>query len=182
MSKKSIHERLLNYTEDERGCHIWNGALSPKGYGVAFFVTPEGKRERRAHRISFIVHVGPIPAGMFVDHRCHNPACVNPAHLSLTTNVQNLQNRSVRGNVNSSTGIRGVYRHGAGFAAEVRASGKRHRKYFHDLESAARWVFDKRRQVHLFGFHDMVEFEKALAEALARCEGREGRVAHEVAA
>lgn len=42
-----------------------------------------------AHRVAYQALVGPIPAGMTVDHTCHNRICCNPAHLRLLTNAEN---------------------------------------------------------------------------------------------
>lgn len=43
-----------------------------------------------AHRWSYEHHVGPIPQGMFVDHTCNNGMCVNPEHLRVLTNRENV--------------------------------------------------------------------------------------------
>jgi len=45
---------------------------------------------------------------MSVDHKCHTPSCVNPAHLRLATHKQNLEHRA-GANSNSASGERGVY-------------------------------------------------------------------------
>lgn len=51
------------------------------------------RRRIRAHRISYILHFGPIPDGMEVCHRCDNPPCCNPDHLFLGTGSQNALDR-----------------------------------------------------------------------------------------
>lgn len=60
-----------------------------------------------AHRASYQLHVGPIPVGSYVDHRCHNRGCVRPDHLRLATNKQNQENLSGP-HQDSSSGVRGV--------------------------------------------------------------------------
>lgn len=71
----------------ETGCWEWLGKPDPDGYGV--FRMPD--RTLRAHRVSYWIHVGPIPAGLpVIDHLCNVPCCVNPEHLSPATAVGNV--------------------------------------------------------------------------------------------
>jgi hypothetical protein len=57
-----------------------------------------------AHRWSWTLANGPIPDGMVVMHRCDNPPCVNPGHLSLGTQLENIADRVSKGR--SATGLR----------------------------------------------------------------------------
>lgn len=59
-------------------CWEWIGARNGYDYGV--FVRGTGDRWM-SHRLSYTMHVGPIPDGHHVDHVCVNPPCLNPAHL-----------------------------------------------------------------------------------------------------
>jgi hypothetical protein len=71
-------------------CWNWTGAKNPKGYGI---LHRSGKQARNilAHRVSWELHNGPIPEGMWVLHRCDNPECTRPDHLFLGTVIENMQ-------------------------------------------------------------------------------------------
>lgn len=77
--KDTIENRLMRYvtpgSEDE--CWEWEGGRDAKGYGLLGLE----RTGRRAHRLMYEVHKGPIPDGLLVRHTCDNPPCVNPAHL-----------------------------------------------------------------------------------------------------
>lgn len=67
------------------GCWEWQG-WKHAGYGYLW----HGQKNRRAHRIAYELLVGPIPEGLVIDHLCRNRGCVNPMHLELVTNAENL--------------------------------------------------------------------------------------------
>lgn len=80
---------------DSDACWLWQGPkLVSGGYGVLQL----GRRyKQRAHRVSYELHTGIIPAGMHVCHSCDTPACVNPNHLWLGTNRQNQADKMQKG-------------------------------------------------------------------------------------
>jgi hypothetical protein len=93
---KSLAERLDHYSipVPHCGCHIWLGGLSGKGYGI---VSTGGQGSTMAHRAAWQVARGPIPKGMHVLHTCDVPSCINPDHLFLGTNQDNVDDKVRKG-------------------------------------------------------------------------------------
>lgn len=83
--------------EPNSGCWLWAGAVGDHGYGT--FSTrdatrPRGSRTLLAHRVVYEREIGPIPAGLELDHLCRMRGCVNPSHLEPVTHREN----GLRGN------------------------------------------------------------------------------------
>ncbi len=78
-------------------CWNWNGATS-RGYGI--MSTRHNHAPAKAYRVSWYLHFGPIPEGMVIRHKCDNPACVNPSHLEIGSQKDNVQDTVARGRLN----------------------------------------------------------------------------------
>ena len=74
-------------------CLEWDGSVNNKGYGR---LTYRGD-SWYAHRRAWVICNGPIPDGLQVNHHCDNSLCVNPEHLYLGTQKDNMQDASRRG-------------------------------------------------------------------------------------
>lgn len=82
----TLAERLaLHSIVAPSGCWIWTGAVT-KGSGADFYgrIFVDGTT-RYAHRVSYEVHVGPIPDGCEIDHLCRRTRCIRPLHLEAVT-------------------------------------------------------------------------------------------------
>lgn len=86
-------ERVMKFiTAADSGCWEWTGYLE-KGYGVTHYYENGAEKHKYmgAHRAMYLELRGPIPHGLYIDHLCRNPACVNPMHLEPVTMVENFR-------------------------------------------------------------------------------------------
>ncbi len=93
----TIAKDFWSYAEPEpnSGCWIWTGVRVPGGYGG----TTRGGVYQMAHRVAYELAVGPIPKGLYVLHRCDLPPCVNPAHLWVGTQTDNMRDCKRKGRI-----------------------------------------------------------------------------------
>lgn len=106
-------------TEWSGSCLIWAALKNNQGYGVISGSSNSGY----AHRYAWERAKGVIPDGKGVDHICHNRACVNVKHLRLSTQAQNMANRSGASPNNLSSGARNVYRSRKRWKVQVKKNG-----------------------------------------------------------
>lgn len=98
LSKSKIDEFLSKVEVDEAtGCHNFVGHCNPEGYGQLYVAyRKKGKHTERAHRIAWSIAHGEVPECLCVLHTCDNPSCVNPEHLYLGTNADNMKDKADR--------------------------------------------------------------------------------------
>ncbi len=98
-----VSERFLAKVRKTSSCWIWTASRLLAGYGK---MSIRGCRESLAHRISYMLFVGKIPSGLQVLHRCDRPECVNPGHLFLGTQADNLSDCIAKGRSHHAKGER----------------------------------------------------------------------------
>jgi len=89
------------WQEDNSGCWIWLGCTNDfqraKGTNSRPVMRHNGKPRRLVYYITFELFKSKIPTGLWVLHRCDNALCVNPAHLFLGTNSDNMRDCAAKG-------------------------------------------------------------------------------------
>jgi hypothetical protein len=117
--KFSFYRKIdFNFKTD---CWDWVGAKDEKGYGCFTYIG--GKK---AHRYSYGVHKGVVPNDMCVLHTCDNRGCVNPEHLWLGTQGENIKDRDIKGRHAGTKQTHCIYGHE--FTSVIIYRGKTWRK------------------------------------------------------
>jgi hypothetical protein len=93
-SRPGREARFWQKVDKSAGCWLWTGNKLPSGYGT-FRMRPGSMYY--AHRLSWAIHYGPIPIGVYVCHKCDNPSCVRPEHLFLGSNSDNIRDSIRKG-------------------------------------------------------------------------------------
>lgn len=101
--KASLRARIegLSIPEPNSGCWIWLGSISAGGYARITV-----NRSVNAHRISYAAYVDDILSDLHVLHRCDNRCCVNPEHLFLGSNRDNIADKVAKGRQARNAGIK----------------------------------------------------------------------------
>ena len=102
---RPIEERFWEKVEKRHKNECWLWRDKPHGFGYGRFGIWNGHKGQMvlAHRMSYELARGTIKAGQFVLHRCDNPQCVNPHHLYLGTQADNMRDMYSKGRYGKRT-------------------------------------------------------------------------------
>lgn len=148
----TTEQRFWYYVQKTETCWLWTGPVRSKKSHYGRFQI--GNKKVAAHRYSYELHVGPIPEGLYLDHICHNPPCVNPDHLRPVTSKQNQENQLGLRSDNTS-GFRGVCASDGGYRGTVHHCGQRITVgWFATAEEAGEAVRAKRLELYTHNDED----------------------------
>jgi len=84
-------------------CWLWTGSRDRLGYGKLSVL---GSQVKLAHRVAYTLLIASIPPELCLDHVCRNPSCVNPEHLEVVTQRDNVRRSSSSGKLYRKKGHR----------------------------------------------------------------------------
>lgn len=96
----TLDQKFWAKVSKSNDCWEWQGSINNAGYGQ---ITVGGKCQT-AHRFAWQLHHGAVPAEIYVCHKCDNRKCVNPDHLFLGSQSDNMQDRRQKGRQNIAKG------------------------------------------------------------------------------
>ena len=100
VTKNDLKFKFETLIKDGIECWLWTGYKDKDGYGRITYLGEDW----RTHRLSYELYKGTIPKGLLVCHTCDNPSCINPDHLWLGTNKDNVQDMHYKGRRNPNCG------------------------------------------------------------------------------
>jgi hypothetical protein len=151
----SLSQRFWAKVDKSGECWEWRAAHVGKPQGYGYFWMDGGMH--LAHRVAYVLSVGPVPEGMELDHICRNRACVRPAHLRVATKKQNMENRGL--DKNNTSGVRGVSwsKQMSRWRGHVTHENRYiHVGYFTDLRKAEAAVVAKRLAIFTHNERDQI--------------------------
>ena len=126
--RRPLAERFWEKVDVRRADECWIRLASTKQGGYGKITSGDG-RILLAHRVSLHLTNGSVPKGMVVCHHCDNPGCVNPTHLILGTQADNIRDMHAKGRGNPPRGCQHPNaRLTDDIVADIRADLRNHRQ------------------------------------------------------
>jgi len=94
-------QRFINKIKIDplEGCWLWQATINARGYGHICI----NYKQLKAHRVSYEHWKGEIPSNLQVDHLCKNTSCVNPLHLEIVTQKENMVRSTIWNKMRNKT-------------------------------------------------------------------------------
>jgi hypothetical protein len=128
---RTLAERFWEKVDKSGDCWLWTASLSGNGYG---HISVSLGKFRAAHRVAWEMENGPIPAGMYLCHRCDTPRCVRPSHMFVGTPSDNMKDCAAKGRCvaigqrRKTVCKRGHPLDGPTVRVEMTGNGRKHRR------------------------------------------------------